>query len=70
MHLLSRENLRKKYISEVVWETNFGKIHLKKTNFCLRPKETDASHCKESALNHTFKMLLRKVLSQISLEFC
>ena len=32
-------------------------------NFCLRPKETNVSHCGESALNHTFKMLLRKVLS-------
>ena len=35
-------------------------------NFCLRPKETSASNCGENALNHTFKMLLRKVLSQIS----
>ena len=34
--------------------------------FCLRPKETNVSHCEEIALNHTFKMLLRKVLSQIN----
>ena len=30
-------------------------------NFCLRPKETNVSHCGESALNYTFNMLLRKV---------
>ena len=66
MDLLSTENLGQKYISEVVWETNFGKIHPKKMNFCLRPKGTNASHCGESAWNHTFKMLLKKVLSQIS----
>ena len=62
MHLLSIKNLGKKCISEVVWETNFGKIHLKKTTFCLRPKEKNTSHCEKSALNHAFKMLIRKVL--------
>ena len=31
-------------------------------NFCLRPKETNMSHCGESAFNHTFKILLRKGL--------
>ena len=66
MHVLSTENLGKKFISEVVWETNFGKIHLEKTNFCLRPKETNVSHCGESALNHSYKMLLKRILSQIS----
>ena len=66
MHLLSIKNLGKKCISEVVWETNFGKIHLKKTTFCLRPKEKNTSHCEKSALNHAFKMLIRKVLSQIN----
>ena len=35
--------------------------------FCLRPKELNLSHYGESALNHTFKMLLRKVLSFWSL---
>ena len=35
-------------------------------NICLRPKETNASHCRESALNHTSNMLLRKVLPQLS----
>ena len=35
-------------------------------NVCFRPKETNASHFGESALDHTFKMLLRKVLSQQS----
>ena len=64
MHLLSTQNLGKKYVSVVVWETNFGKIYLKKPNSCLRLKERNASHCEENALNHTFKMLLRKVLSQ------
>ena len=49
MHVLSTENLGKKFISEGVSETNFGKIHPKKTNFCLRPKEINASHCGESA---------------------
>ena len=34
-------------------------------NLCSRPKETNSSHSGEKALNHTFKMLLRKVLSQI-----
>ena len=62
MHLLSTDNLRKKYISEVVRETKFGKIHLQKTNFCLRSKETNAPQCGESALINTFKMLLRNVL--------
>ena len=66
MHLLLTENLGKKYISDVVWETNVGKIYERKMNFCLRPKKINTSHCGESALNHTFKMLLRKVLSQIS----
>ena len=66
MHLLSTKNLGKKYISVVVWETNFGKIHLKKMNFCLRSKETNASHCRESASNRTLTMLQRKILSQIS----
>ena len=64
MHLLWTENLGNKYLSEVVWETNFGEIHLKKNEICLRPKERNVSHCGESELNHTFKMLLRKVLSQ------
>ena len=49
MHLLSTENLGKKFISEGVLETNFGKIHPKKMNFCLRSKETNASHCGEIA---------------------
>ena len=66
MHLLSTKNLGKKYINEVVRETDFGKKHLRKVNLCLRPKETNVSHCGKNALNHTFKMLLRKVLSQIS----
>ena len=35
-------------------------------NFYLKPRETNASQCGESALNHTFKMLLRTFLSQIS----
>ena len=35
-------------------------------NFCLRPKETSMSHWGEGALNHTFKMLLRKLLSHKS----
>ena len=65
MHPFSTENSGKKYINEVVWETNFGKINLKKINFCLRHEETNSSHWGESASNHTFKMLL-KVLSQIS----
>ena len=62
MHLLSTENLGKKYINEIVWETDFGKIHERKMNFFLRHKEKIASHFRESALNHTFQMLLTKVL--------
>ena len=66
MHLLSTENLGKKYINEVVWEANFRNIYLRKINVCLRLKETNVFHYGEIALNHTFKILLRKVLSQIS----
>ena len=38
-------------------------------NFYLRPKETNESHCGETGLNHTFKMLLRKDLSQVIPEY-
>ena len=40
MHLLSTEDLEKKYINDAVWETNFGKIHFKtqRNKFSLRRK--------------------------------
>ena len=37
MHLLSTENLGKIY--EIVWETNFGKVHLGKWAFVQDPKK-------------------------------
>ena len=62
---INRE-FRKEIHKQSLLRNKFGMIHLRKMNFCLRPKETNVSHCGESVLNHTFKMLLRKVLTQIS----
>ena len=45
---INRE-FRKEIYKRRPLETNFGKIHPKKMNFCLRSKETNASHCGESA---------------------
>ena len=66
MPVLKIENLGKKYINGFVWETSFGKIHLKKINFCLRLKQINVSRYGESALKLSFKMLQRNVLIQIS----
>ena len=62
MHLLSTENLGKNCINEVVWETNFGKVRLRKMNFHLKPKETNVSHCGESVLNHFFQDVTKEGL--------
>ena len=60
MHLLSTKNLGKKYISKVVRETNFGKIHLKETNFCLRLKRKKCVSLRRKCIKSYFQDVTKK----------
>ena len=60
--LLSTENLGKRYISTVVWGTNFLKTHLKKINSCLRTKETNASKVRKKCIKSYFHDVTEKGL--------
>ena len=62
-HLVNRE-FRKEIYKRSRLRNKFWKDPSKENELLLRPKETNASHCGKSALNNTFKMLLKRVLSQ------
>ena len=62
MHLLSTEDLEKRYMSKVVWEKKFGKIRLKKTNFCLRLKRNEWISLRRECIKSYFQNVTKKGL--------